>query len=68
MDPISIDDVKKVEITVSEILSAERIEGSDKLLKLSVDFGSSPEPPVASIIAWLSRPIMVRGARLVTNG
>ena len=36
---INIDDFKKVEIKAGKIISAEAIEGSDKLLKLSVDFG-----------------------------
>src|SRR3989338_3793474 len=36
---ISIDDFKKVEMRVGEILSAEKVENTDKLLKLSVDFG-----------------------------
>lgn len=36
---ITIDDFKKLEIKIGKILSAEPIEGSDKLLKLSVDFG-----------------------------
>lgn len=36
---ISIDDFKKVEIRIGEILSAEKVDGSDKLLKLSVSFG-----------------------------
>lgn len=36
---ISIDDFKKVDMRVGEILSAERIEGSEKLLKLRVNFG-----------------------------
>ncbi|MDO8664267.1 MAG: hypothetical protein Q7K44_01820 [Candidatus Liptonbacteria bacterium] len=36
---ISFDDFKKVEITVGKILSAEKIPDTDKLLKLSVDFG-----------------------------
>lgn len=40
MEPISIDDFKKVEIKVGEIKSAERIEGSAKLLKLKVNFGT----------------------------
>lgn len=40
---ISIDDVKKVEIRAGKILSAESIEGSEKLLKLSVDFGLKPQ-------------------------
>lgn len=39
---ISIDDFKKVEIRAGKVLSAEPVEGSEKLLKLSVDFGSKP--------------------------
>ena len=39
---ISIDDFKKVEIRVGEILSAEPVEGSEKLLKLRVNFGTKP--------------------------
>ena len=39
MEPISIDDFKKVEIRVGEIMSVEPIEGSEKLLKLKVNFG-----------------------------
>ncbi len=35
---ISIDDFAKVEMKVGKILSVEEIPGSDKLLKLSVDF------------------------------
>lgn len=41
-EAITIDDVKKVEIRVGEIRSAEKIAGSDKLLKLSVSFGLKP--------------------------
>src|SRR3989338_2510583 len=36
---ISFEDSKKVEITVGKIISAEKIPETDKLLKLSVDFG-----------------------------
>lgn len=36
---ISFDDFKKIEIKVGQILSAEKIPDTDKLLKLSVDFG-----------------------------
>ncbi|MBI3306010.1 hypothetical protein HYZ82_02650 [Candidatus Nomurabacteria bacterium] len=38
---ISIDDFKKVDIAVGQILSAEKIPDTDKLLKLSVDLGPS---------------------------
>lgn len=41
---INYDDFKKVEITLGKILSAEKIEGSDKLLKLSVDFKEESGP------------------------
>jgi len=37
---ISIDDFKKVEMRVGQIVSAEPVEGSEKLLKLRVDFGT----------------------------
>ena len=38
---ISIDDFKRVEMRAGKIISAEPVEGSEKLLKLSVDFGSA---------------------------
>ncbi|MEN9614372.1 MAG: hypothetical protein RLZZ347_679 [Candidatus Parcubacteria bacterium] len=48
---ISYDDFKKVEVRVGKILSAEKVEKADKLLKLSVDFGMKtvvipPQTPV----------------------
>lgn len=36
---ISIDDFAKIEIRVGTILNCETVEGSDKLLKETVDFG-----------------------------
>ncbi len=36
---IKIDDFVKVEMAVGKILSVEKVENRDKLLKLSVDFG-----------------------------
>lgn len=42
MEQISIEDFKKVEIRIGEIISAEAIPGSEKLLKLKVNFGPSP--------------------------
>jgi len=41
-DVISFDDFIKLDIRIGKIISAERIEGSDKLLKLQVDFGLEP--------------------------
>ncbi|HEU0080812.1 MAG TPA: hypothetical protein VFQ72_02195 [Candidatus Paceibacterota bacterium] len=46
---ISYDDFAKVEIKAGKILSAEKVPETDKLLKLSVDFG-----PLAQTVATLS--------------
>ncbi len=43
---ISIDDFSKVEIKVGKILTAEKVENADKLLRLTVDFGLKPIPPM----------------------
>jgi methionyl-tRNA synthetase len=47
---INIEDFKKVDIKVGQILSAEKIPDTDKLLKLSVDLGeTSPRQIVSGI-------------------
>jgi methionine--tRNA ligase beta chain len=53
---ISIDDFKKVEIRAGKVLSAEPVEGSEKLLKLSVDFGEENPRQVLSGIAKFIKP------------
>jgi methionine--tRNA ligase beta chain len=47
----TIEDFKKLEIRAGQIVSAEKVEGSDKLVKLSVDFGESGKK---QIIAGIS--------------
>jgi methionyl-tRNA synthetase len=44
MSHISFDDFKKVEIKVGQILTVEKVEGSEKLLKLSVNFNEEAGP------------------------
>lgn len=39
---INFDEFKKIELKVVKIISAERVEGSEKLLKLQVDLGVDP--------------------------
>lgn len=46
---ISIDDFKKVELRVAKVISAERVEGSDKLLKLQVELGNENRQIIAGI-------------------
>ncbi len=41
---INYDEFKKVEIRAGKIISAEKIPDTDKLLKLSVDFGTKIQP------------------------
>lgn len=49
---ISIDDFKKIELKVGKVLSAERVEGSEKLVKLSVDLGEgTPRQILAGVVA-----------------
>lgn len=70
MEPISIEDFKKVEITVGEILSVERIEGSEKLLKLKVNFAEAePRQVLSGIAPYFEDPQVLVGKRypFVTN-
>ncbi len=46
---ISIDDFAKVQMRVGQILEAEKIEGSRKLLKMKVDIGTEVRQVVAGI-------------------
>ncbi len=48
---ISIDDFAKVEMTIGKVLSVERVPETDRLLKLSVDFGEDRPRQVVSGIA-----------------
>ncbi|MEK7606484.1 MAG: methionine--tRNA ligase subunit beta [Patescibacteria group bacterium] len=45
---ISYDDFKKVDIRVGKILSVEEVPETDKLLKLSVDFGEGDVRQIVS--------------------
>lgn len=66
---ISIDDFKKVEMSVGEILSVEKIPDTDKLLKLSVDFGMKavvPTAPALTAIPENTEP--VRDIRQIVSG
>ena len=40
---INFDDFKKIEMKIGEVVSAQRVEGSDKLLKLMIDIGELDE-------------------------
>lgn len=46
---VSFEDFKKVEIRIGKILTAEKIEKADRLLKLEVDFGEFKRQIVSGI-------------------
>ena len=47
---INIDDFKKIDLKVGQILSVEKVPDTDKLLKLSVDMGEeSPRQIISGI-------------------
>ena len=48
---ITFNDFQKIDIKIGMILSAEKVEDSEKLLKLSVDFGEEKPRQVISGIA-----------------
>jgi methionine--tRNA ligase beta chain len=51
---ISIEEFKKVEVRIGKILTCEKVEGADRLLKLEVDFGKevSKRQILSGIAPW----------------
>ena len=49
---ISFEDFKKLDLRVGKIVEAERIEGTENLIKLVVDFGSEKRTAVSGITKW----------------
>lgn len=49
---ITLKDFKKLEIRIGKILSAQKVEGADKLLKLEVDIGKKKRQLVAGIAQY----------------
>jgi methionine--tRNA ligase beta chain len=46
---ITFDDFKKLDIRIGKILLAEKVEGTDKLMKLEIDFGAEKRQIIAGI-------------------
>lgn len=53
---ITLEDLKKAEIRVGTVVSAERVPETDKLLRLTVDFGeeSGPRQIISGIAAYVA--------------
>ncbi|MBU2632503.1 methionine--tRNA ligase subunit beta [Patescibacteria group bacterium] len=61
MDTISFDQFKQVEIRLGKILSCEKVEDADKLLKLGVDFGEKigKRQIISGIAQWYTAEDLV---------
>jgi methionyl-tRNA synthetase len=73
---ISIDEFSKIEVSVGTVKTAERVPETDKLLRLTVDFGEvgadgsfSPRQIISGIAAYVPEPESLVGRQLafVTN-
>jgi len=49
MKDINFEEFQKIDLRVGKIIEAERVEGTDKLLKLKVDLGEEKRQLVAGI-------------------
>jgi methionine--tRNA ligase beta chain len=60
----TIDDLAKLDIRIGTIQSAERVENSEKLLKLAVDFGEFQRQILSGIAQWVTAPEGLVGKQL----
>lgn len=65
---ITIDDFKKIELRVAKIKIVERVQGSEKLLKLRVDIGEEERQIIAGIgLAYDPEHLIGREIIIVSN-
>lgn len=64
VDLIDIADFKKLNIQIAEVLSAEKVTGADRLLKLKISLGSEERQVIAGIAQWY-KPEDLVGKRIV---
>ncbi len=62
---INIDDFKKIEIKIGEILTAEKVEGADKLIRFTIDFKEEvPRQILSGIALHIQDPETLVGKKL----
>jgi len=64
MEEISFDEFQRMDLRVGQILKAERVEGTKKLLKLEVDIGAEKRQMVAGV-AEVYPPETLAGKRII---
>ncbi len=61
---LDISEFAKVQLRVAEVLSAERVQGADKLLKLQIDLGDEKRQIVAGVAEYYS-PEKITGMKII---
>ncbi len=61
---IDIEYFKKIDLRVAEVLNAEKVEGTDKLLKLEISLGSENRTIIAGVAHQYS-PEELKGKKIV---
>lgn len=61
---ITIEDFKKLEIKIGTVLTVERIEGADKLLKIQLDMGDHNRQILAGIAEFVQDPQSLVGTQI----
>jgi len=65
---INFDDFKKLDIRIGKIISAEKVEGTEKLLRLEIDLGTEQRQIVAGIAeSYLPDQIVGKEIPLLVN-
>src|SRR3989338_2563690 len=62
---INYEDFKKIDLRVAKILTAERIEGSDKLVKLQIGVGELGQRQLVAGIGKVYTPEVLVGKQII---
>ncbi|MEX2013736.1 MAG: methionine--tRNA ligase [Parcubacteria group bacterium] len=61
---ITIDDFKKLDIRIGKVISAERIPGSDKLIKFIFDIGGEERQIIGGLAIAFPEPAVLVGKQM----
>ncbi|MDD2822525.1 MAG: methionine--tRNA ligase subunit beta [Candidatus Daviesbacteria bacterium] len=65
---ITIDDFSKVELKIGTIITAEEVEGSEKLIKFQIDLGEETRQILSGVKKWYSPEKLIgKQVVVVTN-
>lgn len=65
METIKYEDFAKIDLRVAKILKAERVQGSDKLIKLQINVGESGDRQLVAGIGTIYEPEILVGKQII---